>query len=40
VTQDDNAAWDCYPAQISYLRQIQPNQVPYYFGPLTYMGAM
>jgi len=40
VQQDDNPAWDCYPAQVSYLRQIQPNQVPYYFAPLTYMGAM
>ena len=40
VQQDDNAAWDCYPAQVSYLRQIPPQQVPYYFAPLTFMGAM
>jgi len=40
VTQDDNPAWDCYPAQVSYLRQIEPQQVPYYFAPLTYMGPM
>ena len=40
VQQDDNPAWDCYPAQVSYLYQVQPNQVPYYFAPLTYMGAM
>jgi hypothetical protein len=40
IQQDDNSAWDCYPAQVSYLRQLQPNQVPYYFAPLTYMGAM
>lgn len=40
VQQDDNPAWDCYPAQISYLYQVQPNQVPYYFAPLTFMGAM
>jgi len=40
VQQDDNPAWDCYPAQISYLRQLQPQQVPYYFAPLSYMGAM
>jgi hypothetical protein len=40
VQQDDNPAWDCYPAQISYLYQVQPNEVPYYFAPLTYLGAM
>lgn len=40
VQQDDNPAWDCSPAQVSYLRQVQPQQVPYYFAPLTYMGAM
>lgn len=40
VQQDDNASWDCYPAQVSYLRQVQPQQVPYYFAPLTYLGAM
>jgi hypothetical protein len=40
VQQDDNPAWDCSPPQVSYLRQIQPQQVPYYFAPLTYMGAM
>ena len=40
VQQDDNPSWDCYPAQVSYLRQIQPNDVMYLFGPLTYLGAM
>jgi len=40
VQQDDNPAWNCYPAQVSYLRQIQPQQVPYYFSSLTYLGAM
>jgi hypothetical protein len=40
VQQDDNPSWDCSPAQVSYLRQLQPQWVPYYFGPLTYMGAM
>ena len=40
VQQDDNGAWDCYPHQISYLRQVQPDQVPYYFAPLTYLGPM
>jgi hypothetical protein len=38
VQQDDNGAWDCYPKQISYLRQIQPQEVPYYFAPVTYLG--
>jgi len=40
VTQDDNGAWDCVPPQVSYLRQVQPQQVPYVFAPLTYVGAM
>ena len=40
VTQDDNGAWDCIPQQISYLRQIQPQQVPNLFPSLTYLGAM
>jgi hypothetical protein len=40
VQQDDNPSWACYPAQVSYLYQVQPQQVPYYFGPLTYMGPM
>ena len=40
IQQDDNFEWDCVPAQVSYLRQLQPQQVPYYFTPLTYMGAM
>ncbi|HXC27686.1 MAG TPA: hypothetical protein VNV38_07000 [Stellaceae bacterium] len=40
VTQDDNGAWSCFPEQVSYLRQLQPQQVPYYFTPVTYMGAM
>ncbi|HWD57641.1 MAG TPA: hypothetical protein VG308_05140, partial [Stellaceae bacterium] len=40
VQQDDNPSWDCYPAQVSYLQQVQPQQVMYLLGPLTYMGAM
>ncbi len=40
VQQDDNGAWDCYPHQISYLRQVQPDQVAYYFAPLSYLGPM
>lgn len=40
VQQDDNGAWNCYPHQVSYLRQVQPDQVPYYFAPLTYLGPM
>jgi hypothetical protein len=40
VTQDDNGAWDCVPPQVSYLQQVQPQQVPYLFAPLTYLGAM
>ena len=39
VTQDDNGAWDCVPAQVSYLRQIPPQQVAYLLTPLTFMGA-
>jgi hypothetical protein len=39
VTQDDNGAWDCSPPQVSYLRQVQPQQVPYLFAPLAYQGA-
>jgi hypothetical protein len=40
VQQDDNGAWDCTPQQVSYLRQMPPNQVPYLFAPLTYLGPM
>jgi len=40
VTQDDNGAWDCTPQQVSYLRQVPPQQVLYLFGPLTYLGPM
>jgi hypothetical protein len=39
VQQDDNGAWDCSPPQVSYLRQVQPEAVPYKFAPLTYLGA-
>ena len=38
VVQDDNGAWDCNPPQVSYLRQVQPQQVPYLFSQLTYLG--
>jgi hypothetical protein len=40
VTQDDNGAWDCYPPQVSYLRQVPPQEAAYLLAPLTYMGAM
>lgn len=40
VQQDDNGAWNCYPHQVSYLQQVEPQQVPYEFAPLTYLGAM
>jgi hypothetical protein len=39
VQQDDNGAWDCSPPQVSYLRQVQPQAVPYIFAPLTFIGA-
>jgi hypothetical protein len=39
VTQDDNGAWDCVPPQVSYLQQVQPQQVPYLFAQVTYNGA-
>jgi hypothetical protein len=39
VQQDDNGADDCVPPQVSYLRQVQPQSVPYLFAPLTYVGA-
>jgi hypothetical protein len=38
VSSDENGAWDCTPPQISYLQWLQPNQVPYMFAPLTYLG--
>src|SRR5258708_5067246 len=38
VVQDDNGAWNCNPPQVSYLRQVQPAQVPYLFSQLTYLG--
>lgn len=40
VTQDDNGAWDCVPPQVSYLRQVPPQQALYVLAPLTYMGAL
>ena len=40
VQQEDNPAWDCSPAQISFLQQVEPRQVPYYFAPLTFLGAL
>ena len=40
VTQDDNGAWDCYPPQVSYLRQVPPQQALYLLSPLTYLGPM
>jgi hypothetical protein len=38
VQQDDNGAWDCNPPQVSYLRQVQPAQVPYLFSQVNYLG--
>jgi hypothetical protein len=40
VTQDDNGAWDCVPPQISYLRQVPPQQALYLLAPLSYLGPM
>jgi hypothetical protein len=40
VQQDDNGAWACTPPQVSYLRQVQPNQALYLLAPLTYLGPM
>jgi hypothetical protein len=40
VQQDDNPAWDCTPAQVSYLRQVPPNEANYLFAPLSYLGPM
>jgi hypothetical protein len=37
VEQDENGAWDCNPPQVSYLLQVQPQQVPYLFSQLTYL---
>jgi hypothetical protein len=39
VLADQNGAWDCEPSQISYLREIMPQEVPAEFAPLTYLGA-
>jgi hypothetical protein len=39
VQQDDNGGRDCSPPQVSYLRQVQPQQVPYLFSQLVYVGA-
>jgi hypothetical protein len=38
VQQDDNGAWDCNPPQVSYLRQVQPQQLPYLFSQVNYLG--
>ncbi|HWB47867.1 MAG TPA: hypothetical protein VG651_02060 [Stellaceae bacterium] len=38
VQQDDNGAWDCNPPQVSYLRQVPPQQVSYLFGQVEYLG--
>jgi len=40
VQQDDNPSWDCTPAQVSYLRQVQPDVAAYLLAPLTYLGPM
>jgi len=38
VTSDENGAWACIPKQISYLRQVQPQNVPYLFSQVNYVG--
>lgn len=38
VTSDENGAWDCSPPQVSYLRQVQPQNVPYLFSQVNYLG--
>jgi hypothetical protein len=40
VTQDDNGAWACVPPQVSYLRQVPPDQALSLLAPLTYQGPM
>jgi hypothetical protein len=40
ITQDDNGAWDCYPPQVSYLRQVPPQEAPNLLAALTYLGPM
>jgi hypothetical protein len=40
ITQDDNGAWDCYPPQVSYLRQVPPQEAPNLLAPLTYLGRV
>jgi hypothetical protein len=40
ITQDDNGAWDCYPPQVSYLRQVPPQEAPNLLASLTFLGAM
>jgi hypothetical protein len=40
VTQDDNGSWDCVPAQVSYLRQVPPQEALYLLGPVTYLGPL
>ena len=39
VQQDDNGGWDCSPPQVSYLRQVQPQYVPYLFAQVNYEGT-
>lgn len=38
VLTDQNGAWDCEPSQISYLRQLVPQDVAMEFRPLSYLG--
>jgi len=39
ITTNENGQWDCYPSQVSYLRQVQPERVPYLFAQVSYIGA-
>jgi hypothetical protein len=41
VNSDENGDGEyCVPPQVSYLQWVQPQQVPYLFAPLTYLGPM
>jgi hypothetical protein len=39
VLTDQDGAWGCEPSQISYLRQLVPQDVAMAFRPLMYLGA-
>src|SRR5262249_27517984 len=39
VGSDENGHLYCVPPQVSYLRQVPPQQVPYLFAQVSYGGA-